>query len=311
MLGYSPTEVFIEPTNYCNLKCPVCPQHAGLKRSQGFMSLDIFAKVLEQVKKTGTPKVTLHFAGESLLNKDLFEMVSLSKKAGLYTRLHTNATLLSEENSRRMIKSGLDEVSISFDDPRKEVYESIRLNASYEKTLENIRNFLRLKKKLRAHKPYTILQRMVIERKHDSPAIRNDYHKLFRGLPVDRFHTIYTHNWAGDYQGAANASHSEKSPCSALWYRFVVGWDGKVHACCNEMNGRLVIGDLSNDSLAKIWNGAAMTGLRRMMLEGRYDEIEACRGCDALVRCKVKKINPLERIAARILKSICAEFAGS
>lgn len=304
VVKYPPVEVFIEPTNYCNLSCTICPQHNGLRRRQGFMSLDTFEKALREIKEMNTPKVTLHFCGESLLNKDLSRMASLSNKAGLYTRLHTNATLFSEENARSLIESGLDELSISFDDPRKDVYESVRLNASYEKTLQNIRCFLEMKKRLSAPKPYVIMQRMVNGNQGDSLEVENSYRRLFSGLPVDKFRAIQTHNWAGDYRVTGNAPQApaERSSCLAIWFRFVVAWDGKVHACCNEMHGRLELGDLSQNSLAEIWNGPKMAWLRQMMLDGRFDEIEACKDCDSLIRCRAKKLGILQKSLARLFR---------
>ena len=298
-LPYQPLEVFVEPTNHCNLKCIICPQHSGFKREKGFMSLDSFNKILRELINAKIPKVTLHFAGESLLNKNILEMIILAKKNMLYTRLHTNATLLSEDYSKRIINSGLDDLSFSFDDPRKEVYERIRVGASYEKTLANIKIFLETKKRLKAKKPYTIIQRIKLGDANDSDSIDSDYQKLFEGLPVDKFYTILTHNWAGSCQDSfieKEKYSSIKSPCRVIWSRFAIGWDGKVYACCNEMNGRLFVGNLNitNTSLLDIWNGPQMLDLREKMINAKYEDIEDCRNCDVLLRSKRLPMNTLK-----------------
>lgn len=302
-LPYAPLEVFIEPTNICNLECVICPQSAGLKRKKGMMSLDLFRDLLDKVAKSKALQVTLHFAGEPLLNKDIFEMVALAKKRGFYTRIHTNATLLSAEYAGKIIKSGLDEISLSFDDPRKEVYEKIRAKASYGSTLANINGFLALKKAIGAKKPFTILQRILIEDLNGDDPLDADYKSLFAGLPVDRFHTITAHNWAGNCQEHINegGKKSKRLPCRAIWQRLAIGWDGKAFACCNEMDGKLTVGDLNDTSLSDIWNGKPMMRLRSLMREGRYDDVAACKDCDVLVRSSMPRMSAFKEGIAKML----------
>ena len=44
-----PTHLQVEPTNLCNLKCPLCPVTEGLKRPKGHMDLDLFKKFIDEV----------------------------------------------------------------------------------------------------------------------------------------------------------------------------------------------------------------------------------------------------------------------
>lgn len=300
-LPYSPLEVFIEPTNFCNLECIICPHSSGLKREKGFMAMEIFKRIIDQAAEAKALKVTLNFAGEPLMNRNIFDMIALAKSKNLYTRIHTNATLLSEEYSRKIIESGLDELSFSFDDARKDVYEKIRVNASYEKTLANIKAFLKKREDLGTKKPFTIIQRIVLKDFNSADPQDDNYQKLFAGTHVDKFHTIFAHNWAGNCPEHIEKGQygSEKSACRALWQRFVVGWDGKVFACCNEMNGKLTVGDLNASGLLDIWNGPQMTELRNIMVKGRYGEIEACKDCDVLVRSKQPRMNIFKESAAK------------
>lgn len=309
-LPYPPLEVFIEPTNFCNLKCIICPHGSGLKREKGFMDLNNFKNILDQVAGAGASKVTLNFAGEPLMNKNILEMIALAKANRLYARLHTNASFLTEDYSKKIIDSGLDEISFSFDDPRKDIYEKIRVNASYDKTLANIIGFLKSKKASGAKKPFTIVQRIILKDFNDFDQKDGDYDRLFSGLPVDKFHTIFAHNWAGNCPEYIEKDkyRSGKSPCRAIWQRLVVGWDGKVFACCNEMNGKLTIGDLNKTALLDIWNGPRMTELRNLMIKGRYDDVEACKDCDVLVRSKLPKMNIVKESAAKVFLFFKKDF---
>ena len=198
----------------------------------------------------------------------------------------------------KIINSGLDEISFSFDGADKGAYESIRVNAIYEETLFNIRRFLQIKKELNSRKPFTILQNVQLNgQKFD----RREYRMLFRQLPVDKFYNIPAHNWAGQLWQRKNC---KKHPCAAIWYRLAVGWDAKVYACCNDLDGKLLIGDLSTDSLMDVWNGAQMVFLRKTMLDNRYEEIAVCKDCDVLCRPNIRRITGAEALLAKMLLKI-------
>lgn len=301
-LPYAPAEIFIEPTNYCNLKCIICPQSSGIKREKGYMDFGLFKQAIDKAARSGILKCTLHLSGESLLHKDFISMVTEAKKNGLYVRFHTNATLLSAKLADKLARSELDEISFSFDDPRKEVYEKIRINADFNKTLDNIRYFLGLRKKMGLSKPRVIVQRIKLSNFIYGPDNEEEYKKIFRGLGVDKFNTILTHNWAGTCQGGSIESYSAKEnkvPCLAIWSRFAIGWDGKAYACCNDMDGKLLIGDLNNSNIMDIWNGAAMVALRSAMAAADYDKIGLCRDCDVLLRATKPKMGISRRLLAK------------
>ena len=70
-----PVHLTVEPTNICNLKCPVCETGAGiLNRPKGYMSLDNFKEILD---KAGEQVNTLlfYYMGEPFLNKDACNMI--------------------------------------------------------------------------------------------------------------------------------------------------------------------------------------------------------------------------------------------
>ena len=79
----SPPVVMIEPTNICNLQCPLCPSGNGtLKRAKGYMDLDVFKKIINDIEKTAF-MVVLWNQGEPYLNKDFSKMVKYASDRGL------------------------------------------------------------------------------------------------------------------------------------------------------------------------------------------------------------------------------------
>ena len=143
-LNYLPIRLWIELSSACNLRCVMCPQSEPGSIERGFMKFELFKKIIDEAK-TFVYDINLHHRGESLLHPELARMIDYAAKAGLYTRLHTNATILDEEKARAILEAGLDFLSFSFDGFTAETYEKIRRRANFETTINHISNFLKLK----------------------------------------------------------------------------------------------------------------------------------------------------------------------
>ncbi|MBN1938929.1 MAG: radical SAM protein, partial [Candidatus Aminicenantes bacterium] len=148
-LPYMPIRLWIEPTSVCNLACVMCPNKDLPKEQKGFMDLGLFKKIVDEAKDFVFDVHLLH-RGESLIHPEFFEMVRYAHDAGIVTRFHTNGTLLTEDKARKLIASRLDQFAFSFDGFDAETYESIRVNAKFEKTVQNIIRFLEIKQELGA-----------------------------------------------------------------------------------------------------------------------------------------------------------------
>lgn len=279
-VNYYPPEIFIEPTNHCNLKCVFCPQHKGLTREKGFMDWDLYKKIIDEVKNKAQ-QVSLFVGGESLLHKDIFKMIEYASSAKLKTRLHSNGALLTENGSRLLIEAGLSELSFSFDGPNKERYETTRIGGSYEKTLRNIKSFLEIKRKLNS-KIYTIIQVVSLPGEDENKLIE-ELNNLFEIKP-DLFNITPVHSYAGVYEcflrGKQTLGHDEYYfPCSLIYNRVSIGWNGDMLGCCMDMNGKYIIGNVKEQRIIDLWNNEKMLFLRKALVEKRYKEIEMCRAC--------------------------------
>ena len=290
-LNYLPIRLWVELSSVCNLRCIMCPQSEPGSIEQGFMKFELFKKIIDEAK-TFVYDVNLHHRGESLLHPELPRMIDYAAKAGLYTRLHTNATILDEEKARAILEAELDFVSFSFDGFTAEIYEKIRRRANFEITISHISNFLRLKKELRKIKPFTVFETMELDK-----AKTTDYEKAKRrlreglyALHLNKFVVKSPHNWAGSYpinsNGAQkNTAKSEKfSACTFPWYAMVILWNGEIAPCPQDFFGHLIMGNLENSSIGAIWHNNLYSRLRKNMKEREISEFESCRECDMLRR---------------------------
>lgn len=284
-LNYLPLRLWIELTNHCNLRCVMCPNKDLKNEEKGFMDMDLFQKIVDEAARFIFDVHLLH-RGESLLHPLFFEMARYSVDKKIRTLLHTNGTVLDEEKSRKLIETGLDVLSFSFDGYDKRTYESIRVNGDFEKTVNNIQRFLQIKKELKSKKPYTILELINFpnsEFKTDL-AKREEFLKKFSSLPLDKLVVKEFHNWAGELDN--KAERKKFSPCTYLWNALVIFWDGSVLPCSQDFFGYYSLGNVRNSSLAEVWNNEKMIHLRKQHLAKNIEEFKTCSECDRVWRDK-------------------------
>lgn len=131
-----PKEIQIEHTNRCNARCIMCGHYNADKRKCTDIEDDVFnelEKFLPFCKYVG-----LHGYGEPFITKKLKDYLEIYKiyKVRLYT--NTNLSYITDE-VLPYIAELFDELNVSFDSPFKETYESIRLNLSFDKVVDNIK----------------------------------------------------------------------------------------------------------------------------------------------------------------------------
>ena len=114
LLSYFPSRLWIEVTSHCNLRCPLCPNQGLPGKKKGFMAWELFQKIVDQAAGQ-VHDIYLFHRGEPLLHPRLPEMIDYAEHRGIPTRIHTNATLLTESLSRRLLSSRLRMISFSFD----------------------------------------------------------------------------------------------------------------------------------------------------------------------------------------------------
>jgi radical SAM protein with 4Fe4S-binding SPASM domain len=293
-LDYLPLRLWVELTNHCNLKCSFCVNSRPGAMQKGYMTLDTFKEVVKQARWFAYD-MNLSHRGESLLHKDLPAMIAYAKENNIATRLNTNATLLSNAISDALIGAGLDFISFSFEGLDPEAYERARVSASYETTLSNILDFLRLKRKRGSVSPYVMLEVLDIPTVDTSRANVREFKSLFKGLPLNKLTIKPLHNWGGQLDdpqvtakgGDAFPGRLRYSPCTNIWYSMVVLWDGSVALCSQDWHNDNCLGHMGDSSLEAMWNGEVIVEVRELLAKKEFRQIEVCSGCDLLWRPSV------------------------
>lgn len=282
---HMPVRLWIEPTNHCNLKCAMCPNKDLKKEDKGYMEFDLFTKIIDEVSAFAFDVHLLH-RGESLLHPDFFKMAKYAHDKNLIVKFHTNGTLLDEQKARKLIESGIDQFSFSFDGYDKETYESIRINSNFDKTVGNIIRFLEIKKELRSKRPYTILELINFPdyQIRSNKSQRKEFADRFKGLPLDRLEIKEFHNWAGEVESKRGSK--SYSPCTFLWHALIIFWDGAVLPCTQDFFGYYVLGNARDSLIRDIWNNEKMQRLRTKALQRDIADMKTCSQCDRVWREK-------------------------
>lgn len=290
--GY-PSIVNIEPTNVCNLRCPLCVTGSGMmKRPQGRMDVDQFRNFVDQVADK-IIYLTLYHQGEPYLHRQFNDMVAYAKSKGLYVATSTNGHFFTPEMADRIVQSKLDSMIISLDGVTQATYAHYRVGGQFDTVLQGIRNLVEAKKKAGSKVPYLFLQFLVMKQnEHEIAAVK----KLARELGVDRLLIKTTQVLTLDeakawlplkekyrrYELTQDAFKVKRGQgaCPRLWMTTLIDWDGQIVPCCFDKNGEHAMGHLAGGkSFAEIWKEKKYSNFRRRMLRDR-DSIEMCRNCN-------------------------------
>lgn len=289
-LGRGPIHLDIEPTNACNLRCPMCPRTVLLESSPeklrlGFMDVEAYKAVIDEAIELGVSSVKLNWLGEPLLHPRIVEMVAYAKEKGIVdVMFNTNAVLLTEELAASLMEAGLDKIFFSFDSPYKEQYESIRVGANYEDTLQNIQMLKQLKAKKGSKSPLTRVSMVLMQ---ENANALQDFINLFRDIVdivayVDYRDPVVENTAPTDFGGAMHGY--EAFACSQLWQRMIISWDGDVMVCCLDSSRNFVMGNVNQNSIGEIWQNDRYRFIRECHKNGKYFLINMCRNCPLVLR---------------------------
>ncbi len=140
-----PLLVFWETTKACMLACKHCRASAILEPLPGELSHEEALRLIDDLAGFGKPLPILVFTGgDPLMRKDIWDLVSYAKGLGFRVALAPAVSpLLNRDAINKMVKLGVDGVSISLDGARPETHEGIRgIPGVYDRTLRAIRELI-------------------------------------------------------------------------------------------------------------------------------------------------------------------------
>lgn len=262
----------IEVTSACNLKCPFCATtYRNNKIKKGFMKFELLKKIIDEGADNGLYGCKFNFRGEPLLHREIDKFVKYAKDKGLIdVYFNTNALLLTEELSKRLIDAGLDRISISIEGWTKEIYEKYRVGGSFEKVIKNIENLIIEKQKFNSQIPRIRIQSVAIQ---ELLNYKNEYLSFWKKYADEVSYLDYK-EMKDKKKGIVS-----KWICPQIWQRMAVFWDGAIVPCNHDDDALLKLGNANIDSIKKCWQSEKLNYVREQHKQGLAHLINGCNGC--------------------------------
>ena len=290
--GY-PFVLQIEPTNLCNLSCPLCPAGRNeLGRERRHMRLSEFKSVVDDMERYLLFLILWNW-GEPFMNPELPQMIRYSSERGIKTVTSTNAHFLSnEEYVEAILRSGLSTLIVAIDSVKEKSYRVYRKRGSLKRALAGLRKLVEMKRRLGSNTLINMRTVVMRQNERELPKLR----RLAREVGADRFTAKTLNPSCGD-----NAMDDELVPrnpryrryaykpgtlerlrvgavCRRVWEMSNIQSNGDVVPCCYDYDGTMKVGNAFEQPFTRIWNGPAYRELRRNVSRN-MQSLPKCRNC--------------------------------
>ena len=245
-------DLTLESVGVCNLKCKMCPT-SYYSCNKGIMSDETFNNIIPYLNLF--KKIELTGWGEPLLDNKIFEKAKIYKENNCTFSFTTNATLLDEEKTRKIIELSPASIQFSIDSGDSINYQNIRINSDFQEVIKNIKYFLEYNKNTKkistsvalvimksnisfidkfidlvnslevdfvSFKPIDII---VSEEQIKETLEKNELIKIIDQIKLKLKKNISLVTW--------NIYKREKGDCLAKAGKNIfISWDGNVYPCC-------------------------------------------------------------------------------
>lgn len=265
--------VEIEATNLCNIRCVHCPREA-ITRSTGAMSWEVFQAIADKILAHGGVRaVDFSGMGEPTLNLQLPRFVAYLSGA-VSTYLTTNASTLTPERVQALGQAGLQHVMVSFSGHEAGLYAQMTGGLDLEKADVRIRELVR------SGGPgmHVAANVSVTPDTRDHLAEICDH---LHHLGIQDVNFSLCHNRGGHLKDVSVCDTplppTGRGCCDIFAGTLFVAWNGQVLACCHDLHGEGVIGDLVTGDLATI-----LDRKQRIVRQGVH--FPMCEECNDIYR---------------------------
>ena len=329
-----PVMVAVETTNKCNATCWFCPITEGskrppadvaeliklgkkngpveeadpkdgvtfnlMKRDLGYMSDDLFHKIVDDCKQFPLRRMEPYLHGEPFMDPKLLDRIEYINKHLPRTEVHlfTNGSLLTAKRIERLKELRLDSMVISVNTGSIDKYNSI-MGLDWKKTLANLE---RVADENKTDKP--VAERFVIRMtapKETTDAEIEAFRTLAKRLGA-RAVIVSLHNYKGDISSERPVP---QFPCY-FTNDLDILWDGNTALCCMDHDGDYSWGDVKKHSVLEVFNSPVAKMYRTKMREDKRNELTPCNECNmfwwGLERTGIRRLQYTGRIAKYLIE---------
>lgn len=282
---YGNLQLNIETTLVCNARCLMCTRDS-IPQNKGVMDQRLFERIVDESEMLGMKKIILSIFGEPLTDPKFIDRARYVDKKNIPFLFYSNGSLMTENKARSLLAlKNFKRVNFSINAFDPVVYNRVMRGLDREKVYKNILDFLKLRNELGSQVKVRI-SGVIFEDTKDQVSKLKNFWSSQSG--VDNVYFPVIRNRAGavldieaKQQKIVFSPLSRRGnilqPCRFLWEDLYVYWDGKVGVCCEDTAlRRLIVGDLNNESLSRVWTGTKLNTLRKLHADGKRSIHPVC-----------------------------------
>lgn len=199
-------------------------------------------------------------------------MLSYISGKFLAVKLNTNASLLDERLSRVILNANIQTLVFSVDADSDPLYSKLRVNGNFEKVHGNIKRFHEIKAEEFPESRLIVRVSGVEYGEEQKIDTMNSVWKKF----ADQVAFVEYNPWETVYDSALSEI---STPCSDLWRRMFIWWDGRACPCDVDYLTTLMNESVVFKTVAEIWGGSQYEALRKNHLSGDRSSLSPCDKC--------------------------------
>ena len=298
-----PQKLYVEPTSKCNFHCRICFRNQWINEKPAHMSMRTYQSLLKGAEGLASLK-EFFFAGmgEPLFHPNIVDMLE-AIPTRFKKSLLTNASLLTPEMSKRLLRAGLDELWVSMDSFSDNTYSDIQVGGNFEMIRRNLETFNYLRSRTTLNITFVVtaenlneLDRINAFADNIDADLINISHAI-PSFPIKRDETLYDRDDIpiGKMQRFAYKSvQLNENLCpfvseNALFVRS----DGEVIPCMQLLHNTKTYlfdeertitsfgyGNVNSASLEEIWNGEEFRAFRHRVNTFYFPFCTVCWGCE-------------------------------
>jgi radical SAM protein with 4Fe4S-binding SPASM domain len=314
-----PNHLHIELTNYCNIKCKVCPTGIGtLNRKPAAMEPALLERLLDDVGPY-LFTASLWGWGEPLLHPRLSDILRVTQNRNITTFLSTNGQNLDDD---KVLQSLVDHpptyLIVCLDGLTDETNSMFRVGAKIQPALDGVSRLAQMKKQKGLALPVLHFRYIAMKHnEHEVPrleefAAANHFDMMtIRTLsiidaPDDTHHELVPDNEtlrAYSYRDDKRIDRSDFICEKAFTFPMILA-DGTVVSCEQDYNGQYPYGTLTDGlSFAEIWWSKRAAEIRKIIRDNP-ETFSFCKNCPFKDRpistCSIKYFNIAGKAASTL-----------
>ncbi len=272
-----PRELEVEINTERSLRLAGYP-HGRSDLGRGAMTLEQFAKIVNDCREYDDICLTLGGFGEPLAHPQLLAIIEAAKQAGIFgINIETDGRLLNGKLAESLLASPVDTISIFLDANSPELYRQVKGEDGFEAVVKQMEEFAEQRKTRGDTGPKIVAH--LVKTRQSLGEMEEFYDRWIRQCGC----AVITgfNDFAGQIEDRSvmNMSPPRRFPCNRLSNCMMILADGRVSLCSQDFRGAHAVGNVFTSNVKEIWKSQAMERLRQAHRDGNYGVNPLCERC--------------------------------